>query len=298
MILIIFVTLALCAFRPASAATNAVTETQDAVKKSKETLASLYTIIRGIALPPPSAEATGEEPTKQRLVMLMPGKVPSYYDYFPDNSYEDNPEYNYTDQQVNIPPRVMENMFSLSDVIPGRYPLCGVDSGESMAVIYEDILNMMEVREKSQEDRERYATAIKFLTEKISDPLNVTASVTRIQLYKRGRQIYNKKKIEIQNTIDTMRRTRPGTEFERWFQRNYLILKSRVEGAYTEWVLIGYKGKVELFQSYLHAESPGADLERARMIFKASGFSSLDQTSTIYPVTFVPENWYRYLTHL
>ena len=96
-------------------------DTESATRHSKTTLANLYTVLKNVALPPTSADATGDESTEQRLVMLLPGKVPSYYDYFPGDAYEaylENPDYGYTDKQVTIPPRVMENMFALADVIP------------------------------------------------------------------------------------------------------------------------------------------------------------------------------------
>ena len=290
-------------FHPANGNTQRNVE-NNVAGNSKQTLAKLYEVIRNVALPPPSTDATGNEPTEQRLVMLVPGKVLSYYDYFPGDAYEaylENPDYGYTDKQVTIPPRVMENMFSLADIIPGRYPLRGAESGESMATIYEDTLNKMEVigfNEKTQAEKERYVTAIGYLAEEISDPLDVTQNVTRFQLYRRSQELYNERRLEMENLIDEQRMKLPGIEFERWFQRNYPTLKSKVEGAYTEWLIFGQKEIVELYKSYLDVESPGVDLEKARMTLRAAGVSSLDRSRTMYPVSFVPGNWYRYLTNV
>ena len=289
----------------AKATTSASAGVLDAAKEhSTNTLADLYTVIKNVALPPPSADATGREPTEQRLVMLIPGKVPNYYDYFPGDAYEaylENPDYGYTDQQVTIPPRVMENMFTLADIIPGRYPLRGAESGESMAIIYENVLNKMEVEgfdRKSQAEKQRYVAALNYLAEEIPDPLNVTKNVTRFQLYRRSQELYNARRLEMEDEIDKMRKELPAIEFERWFQRNYPTLKSHVEGAYTEWLIFGQKEIVELYKSYLDVESPGVNLEEARMALRASGLSSLDRTRTVYPVSFTPSNWYRYLTNV
>ena len=288
--------LALFALRPTSA--------QDSTSKSTNTLANLYTVLRDVALPPTSADATGEEPTDQRLVMLIPGKVPSYYDYFPGDAYEaylENPDFGYTDQQVTVPPRIMENMFALADIIPGRYPLRGAESGESMAIIYESILNKLEVKgfnQKTQVEKERYVTAINYLAEVVPDPLDVTMNVTRFQLYRRSQEQYNEMRLKMENTIDEMRNALPGIPFERWFQRNFPTLKSQVEGAYTEWLIFGQKEIVELYKSYLDVQSAGVDLENARMSLRASGLASLDRTRTTYPVSFVPGNWYRYLSNV
>ena len=294
----------LAALRCADANSASAGTLAGAGKQSTQTLAELYTVIKNVALPPPSADATGDEPTQQRLVLLIPGKVPSYYDYFPGDAYEaylENPDFGYTDRQVTIPPRIMESMFALADIIPGRFPLRGAETGESMAIIYEDILNKMEVigfDKKTQDEKKRYVTAVSYLAEEISDPLDVTMKVTRFQLYRRSQELYNARRLEMEELIAQVRNESPGIEFERWFQRNYPTLKSQVEGAYTEWLIFGQKEIVELYKSYLDVESPGVDLEEARMALRASGLSALDRTRTVYPVSFVPGNWYRYLTNV
>ncbi len=273
-----------------------------AEKHSTDTLARLYTVIRNVALPPTSAEETGDEKVTTRLLMLLPGKVLNYYDYFPGNTYEyalENPDYD--GQQVVIPPRVMESMFSLADVIPGRYPLRGAETGESMAIIYESILNKLEVKgfiQKTQDEKERYLLAIDYLAEEIADPLNVEKNVTRFGLYRRSQDLYNERRLQMEETIAEKRSSLPAIEYELWFQRNYPTLNSQVEGAYTEWLIFGEKEIVELYKSHLDVESAGIDLEEARMALRASGVTSLDRTRTIYPVSFVPSNWYRYLINV
>ena len=265
-------------------------------------LARLYATIREVALPPPSAEAKEDEIIQQRLVLLLPGKVLSYYDYFPGDRYEaslEDPHHDAT--QVPIPPRVMENMFALADVIPGVHPLRGAETGESMAIIYDNILNQLEVKgfnQKTQSEKERYVTAIAYLAEEISDPLDVTQNVTRFQLYRRSQDLYNQRRLDMENTISERRLTLPAIEYEHWFQRNYPSLNSEVEGAYTEWLIFGQKEIVELYKSYLDVESPGVELENARIALRASGLAALDRTRTIFPVNFVPSNWYRYLTNV
>ena len=203
--------------------------------------------------------------------------------------------------QVPLPPRVMENMFALADIIPGVEAFRGFESGESMAIIYENILNRLEVKsftEKTQDEKKRYITALDYLAEELPDPLDVTQNVTRFQLYRRSQDLYNKRRLDMEDMIASKRTELPQIEFELWFQRNYPTLNSQVEGAYTEWLIFGQKEIVELYKSYLDVESPGIDLEKARMALRASGVSSLDRTRTLYPVSFVPSDWYRYLTNV
>lgn len=272
------------------------------IDRSQDTVARLYTTIRNVALPPPSVDAGDDAIVNSRLVLLLPGKVLNYYDYFPGDRYEASLEDPHHDgQQVPIPPKVMENMFQLADVIPGIAPLHGAETGESMAIIYENILNALEVKgfnEKTQAQKQRYVKAIDYLAEEIPDPLDVTVNVTRFGLYRRSQDLYNSRRLEMEDTIAERRMNLPGIEFEHWFQRNYPSLNSKVEGAYTEWLIFGQKEIVELYKSYLDVESPGIALEEARMALRASGLSSLDRTRTVYPVTFAPSNWYRYLTNV
>ena len=283
-------------------ANSAVNDVTDAAEKSKDNLAKLYAVIRGVALPPVNESATGDEPVNQRLVMLLPGKVLSYYDYFPGDEYEASLEDPLHDgRQVPIPPRVMDNMFQLADVIPGIDPLRGAESGESLAITYENILNQIEVKgfaDKTETEKERYLTALEYLAEEIADPLDVEQNVTRFQLYRRSQDLYNQKRLEMEDKIASKREALPAIEFEHWFQRNYPSLNSAVEGAYTEWLIFGQKEIVELYKSYLDVESPGIDLQEARMALRASGLAALDRTRTIYPVSFTPTNWYRYLTNV
>ena len=281
-------------------------EAQDVVGNvrgaSTENLAKLYTVIRNVALPPVNESATGDEPVSQRLVMLLPGKVLSYNDYFPGDEYEASLEDPlHEGRQIPIPPRVMDNMFQLADVIPGIDPLRGAETGESMATIYDNILNQIEVKgfaDKTEAEKERYLVALEYLAEEIPDPLNVTQNVTRFQLYRRSQDLYNQKRLDMEDMIASKREELPAIEFEHWFQRNYPSLNSAVEGAYTEWLIFGQKEIVELYKSYLDVESPGIDLQEARMALRASGLAALDRTRTIYPVSFTPSNWYRYLTNV
>ena len=195
----------------------------------------------------------------------------------------------------------METMFALADIIPGVEAFRGFETGESMAIIYENILNRLEVKgfsEKTQAEKQRYVTALGYLAEEIADPLNVTQNVTRFQLYRRSQDLYNQRRLDMEDLIASKRNELTQIEYELWFQRNYPTLNSQVEGAYTEWLIFGQKEIVELYKSFLDVESPGIDLEKARMALRASGVSALDRTRTVYPVNFVPSDWYRYLTNV
>lgn len=95
----------------------------------------------------------------------------------------------------------------------------------------------------------------------------------------------------VKKNMDTME----PIDYELWFQRNYPPLYSNVENAYTEWLVLGQKDLVEVFKIHLDVESQGIDIDEARVSLRGSGTTSLDRSKTVYPVSFIPSNWYRYL---
>ena len=274
------------------------TSSEDAAQKAIDdatvTLSLLYATIRSVALPQSDTNTY-----TQRLVMLMPGKVLNYYDYYPGKSYEAAMEnLDHTGTQINIPVRVMENMFALADVVPGVDPLHGADTGESLAEMYGNLLNWIQIRgfnEKTKDEKKLYIVAVDYLTQKVPDPLNLSVNVTRFNLYRRSQDAYNTKRIEMENAIVSQRQKLTAPEYERWFQLNYPILNARIEAAYSEWLSVGQKETVERYRNNLDTRGPWSDLEEARMALRAAGVVSLDRSKTVYPVSFVPHNWYRYL---
>ncbi|KAL5492011.1 hypothetical protein EMCRGX_G017397 [Ephydatia muelleri] len=190
-------------------------------------------------------------------------------------------------------------MFALADAVPGIDPLHGAETGESLAIIYKNILDWTQIKgfnEKTQDEKKHFLLAVEYLSQTVPDPFNVSVNVTRFHLYRRAEDAYNAKRLEMEDIIAGNRSAKQADEFERWFQRNYPSLNARVEAAYTEWLVFGEKEIVELYKSYLDVQAPGIDLEEARMALRASGVISLDRSRTIYPVSFVPSNWFRYLT--
>ena len=277
--------------RQSSSRDSAQRGMDDAAKKLYE----LYTAIRNVALPK-------SDTTLQRLVMLLPGKVLNYFDYYPGKAYEkaiDNIDH--TGAQISIPVRVMENMFALADVMPGLDPLHGSDTGESLAELYSNLLNWMQIKgfnENTLEEKKNYLLAVEYLTQKVHDPLNVSVNITRFNLYRRCQDEYNAKRRDMENSITAQKKELIASDYERWFRIHYPILKYGVEVAYTNWLNDGQKERVERYRNSLDARGPGIDLEEARVALRSAGVISLDRSRTVYPVSFVPYNWYRYLLDL
>ena len=192
----------------------------------------------------------------------------------------------------------MERWFDLADNIPSYNPMNAQDTGKSLANIYTAILyqsKLLGLESKTASERAMLQQATDYLNEMLIDPENTNATVPRLTLYERYRDLYNDRKLDMEDIIDKKRRSVGYIDYELWFQRNYPSLQAKVESAYTRWLIFGDKENVELYITYMDTGSAGKQLEQARMALRAAGVTSLDRTRTIYPVSFEPSDWYHYL---
>ena len=269
---------------------------KQAVENSKKILVDLYVTLRNIAFPQsPLSSGT----IANRFVLMAPGKVLNFWDYYPGQAYEQSLLHqNSSARESIIPPSVMEKWFDISDVMVGADPFTGGVSGKSMATVYETIISQMEllgIASKSSDAERRFNEGRNYLTALVADPDNPEVNSTRLTLYKRYQDLYTQRQLEMERAIDEARSSRTSLDYELWFQRNYPSLSMRVEGAYTQWLVFGEKEKVELYKAYMDVVSSGSEVENAKMSLRASGVGSLDRTRTVYPVSFEPGNWYKYL---
>ncbi len=269
---------------------------EKATMNSKKILFDLYTILRNIAFPdsPLSSGAIAN-----RFILLSPGKVLNFWDYYPGVEYEQSLlRQNLSAIKNVISPSVMEKWFDIADSVIGANPISGGITGKSMANVYETIISQMEllgIKSKSNDAESRYNEGRNYLTSILADPENPAINSTRLTLYKRYQDLYVQRQLEMEQKIEETRRSRSSLDYELWFQRNYPSLSMRVEGAYTQWLVFGEKERVELYKAYMDVASSGSEVEKAKMSLRASGVTSLDRTRTIYPVSFEPGNWYKYL---
>lgn len=267
-----------------------------AVKKSTDILASLYQVLRNVAFPK-SPYASGGT-THNRFVFMAPGKVLNYFDYYPGDLYTASLKAKNTSApHVLVPPSVMEKWFDIADVVVGGDLNAG-DTGKSLAQIYGNILSQITIKDFKtlyKDAEARYNEAKKFLTEPIQNPVNLTEQTTRMKLYSIYQEEYAQNRLNMEEKINDARLSKSSLEYELWFQRNFKLLNSRVENAYSKWLVFGQKELVELYKTFMDVTSAGAALEEARISLRASGVTSLDRTRTIYPVSFEPSNWYEYL---
>ena len=192
----------------------------------------------------------------------------------------------------------MEKWFDIADTIPSPDPLIAQDTGKSLANVYQSILHEIKLKglqKRTQDVQHFYNQGSQFLNSQTSDPENLKENVTRLALYERYRDQYNDRKLNMEDQIEQKRQNLGSLDYELWFQRHYPSLQSRVESAYTKWMVFGQKELVELNIAYMDTGSSGQIVEEARAAMRASGVQSLDRTRTVYPVSFEPSDWYKYL---
>ena len=292
--LIVFGTLAGCIVWAADGSSD--TDQQKAVERSRRILSDLYQVLRNTAFPksPYSVSST----THNRFILMSPGKVLNYFDYYPGDQYTESLKAkNMSAPYVLVPPSVMEKWFDISDVVVGGNLDSG-DTGKSLSQTYENILSQITIRDFKtlyQDAEARYNEAKRYLTEPVQNPVNLTEKTTRMGLYSIYQDEYAEAQLNMEEKINDARLTKSSIEYELWFQHNFRLLNAQVENAYSKWLVFGEKELVELYKTFLDTTTAGAALEEARISLRASGTSSLDRTRTIYPVSFEPSNWYEYL---
>jgi hypothetical protein len=271
-------------------------ERRAASERSGKILGDLYLTLRTIAFP--KSPYSTSDTVHNRFILLMPGKALNYDDYYPGDLYTASMKAkNASAPHALVPPSVMEKWFDIADVVVGG-DLNSGDTGKSLAQIYRNILSQIKIKDFKtlyQDAEARYNEAKKFLTESIQNPVNVSENITRMKLYSIYQEEYANQKLNLERELNNARLSKTSLEYELWFQRNFSPLNTKVENAYSKWIVFGQKELVELYKTFMDTTSAGAALEEARVSLRASGVTSLDRTRTIYPVSFEPSNWYEYL---
>ena len=192
----------------------------------------------------------------------------------------------------------MEKWFDLADVVPTANPYNGQDSGRSLANIYKSILTEMtitNIQDQGEQILSLYNEALDYLNEVVQHPEELTWNTTRLALYNQYKELYNERRLEMEDKIEMKRKSLQYLDYELWFQRNYPPLLSKVESAYIRWLIFGQKELCDIYITFLDTGSSAKLLEEARIIMRSAGVTSLDRTRTIYPVSFEPSDWYKYL---
>ena len=121
-------------------------------------------------------------------------------------------------------------------------------------------------------------------------------SLPRLLLYDYYRSRYLEESGKRDSQIDKNRLKLTQLMFEEWGQKELPPLMSNVDAAYMKWQVLGYKTEVESQLQYFDVDRQEDKLMATRALFRSAARpSETDPHVTIYPFTFIPDNWYQTL---
>ena len=121
-------------------------------------------------------------------------------------------------------------------------------------------------------------------------------SLPRLLLYDYYRSRYLQVSGQRDSQIDKNRLKLTQTMFETWGQKELPSLMSDVDAAYMKWQVLGYKTEVENQLQYFDVDRQEDKLMKTKALFRSAARSSeRDPHVTVYPFTFIPDDWYQTL---
>ena len=285
---------------------HSAVESDSGTFRYKENQIKLYDALHHFALPDVDYDSNAQ----QRFILQVPGKVLYPVNYHPGAKYEEFlNDLEQDEQKVDIPKRIMERMFYLSDVVPDAHPVAGRQTGYSLARLYKNILdNLKQIgfEDLSKNDQHLHNEALHKLVEPVLDPDDSSKQVPLFQVYDKFQKAYYKELQVVDETNSKMKEELNTTDYHHWFEVNNPILQAQVKAAYRRWLLYGRKHLTESQIEHLDIASSEKLLNEARIALKLSGFVpqrslvtgtyTRDWSYAVYPVTFSPSNWYKYLS--
>lgn len=286
-------------------ASHPTTESKSDTFSYKENQIKLYDALHHFALP----DVDYDSNIQQRLILQVPGKILNPMHYHPGAKYEEFlNDLEQDEQKVDIPKRIMERMFYLADVVPDAHPVAGRQTGYSLARLYHNILDNLKqtgFEDLSKNGQHLYNEALHKLLEPMLDPDDSSKQVPLFQLYDKFQKAYHDELQAVEETITKKKEELNIADYHHWFEVNNPILQAQVEAAYRRWLLYGRKHLTESYIAHLDIASSGKLLKEAHIALKLSEFvpqrslvigtHTRDWSQTVYPVTFSPSNWYKYL---
>jgi hypothetical protein len=241
----------------------------------------------------------------QLFAMEWPGRVLDQVTY----AYEVDSIYS----EMTRPQPVLEGEFRLSDGLIDVAPLVAGPNGSQLSTTYQEALNQLVpaytgVNKSYQADKEKLRT---WLLEEVSaeyvgddgKPVTLT-KIARIELYDTLNTRYlqavaswNEQKTALLRKAQSEPNSTAALEaYAKWLAEDAPPVEAELESKFADLVVKGYYHEVRSVISSLDISLAGEALENAKASMRASAMSSLDETETVYPVQFSPEDWFKGLS--
>ena len=216
-----------------------------------------------------------------------------------------------------IPPRIMQNMFDLSNVVPNMSHWIGnpEDGSVVFSSAYTNIINKLLDHNRKQ-GLEALHNVRSYLAESVLDPepqlsqqyklySHVGPNATRLTLYHRYKAIYYRMQMQIEDNINSRKKWMTNTNFKFWYKKYKKDFSAMKEKQLQKWYKLGYKADVENWMQNTLPFQQVHNIELAKKLLDAYRQPSWDQfydptwektKSFIYKVNFIPSNWYKLLS--
>lgn len=205
------------------------------------------------------------------------------------------------------PQTVAEAEFRLSNDLLDLGTIVAGPNGDQLSVVAEAALNQLvpaytPVSQAFQADREVLRAWLLEPTsaQYVDDDNNPqTVSGARIEVYDLLNERYLKGVSAWEDEKATKLAEAEGAadqavaleQYAKWLADEAASREATLESKFADLVVKGYYHEVRAAVASLDIEAPGEALENAKARMRASGVSSLDESETVYPVTFSPQDW-------
>ncbi|WP_016951285.1 hypothetical protein [Anabaena sp. PCC 7108] len=199
------------------------------------------------------------------------------------------------------PYSVQESEFRLSEELFDISPITAGSNGEKLSVVYNTLINnfipQLEHLAPFIKDR---AGLGRFLLEDSGERNEQDQPISRIELSKNLYKIYleekNKWNEEKTKKFDEYKANNDLDGYAKWQSSYGMVRQEQLNNLYNDAVVRGHLHEVLTILGYLNASSIAEELELGKQKMRNSARSSLDESMTVYPVQFQPNNWFKALT--
>jgi hypothetical protein len=237
-------------------------------------------------------EAIGGLDDSKIFTMLMPGQGLNPKKYAYDVSKHTS--------VLTRPYTVAEAEFRLSDNLFNPAPITSSSNGTKLSTVYELLINNYapNVEAIAPFIRDR-AGLSKFLRAPSEEKDENGNPISRMELAKKLTLEYLEKKAEWkteQNTKYDEYKAKDDLEgYSRWMTNIGSVRQEEINSYYNDMVVRGKVHEIMTILGYLNASSQAEDLEKTKQRMRHSKRLSLDESMSVYPVHFVPNNWFKAL---
>lgn len=232
----------------------------------------------------------------QLFTMCFPAQPLNYKQYQYDTSSSSS--------MLTKPYVISEAEFRLSDQLFDVSPITAGPNGENLSVVYNACINnlipKLDYLVPFMRDR---AGLGNFLEESSGETDENGKELSRIELCKKLYGEYLDKKNKWNETKNTKWNTLKKENlpdwqdaYAKWLSSEGMVEQEKLNNAHNDAVGRGKLHEVMTILGYLNSSSIAEELEVTKQRMRNSARSSMDESMTIYPVQFQPNNWFKALT--